>query len=78
MRSVKIFSSYKRHLSQTETFPKMVRRSRENGTFLAEAKFPSRELQMAVNLISLANASSVHAAINISGTNDSTTMFPRL
>ena len=55
MRSVTIFSSYKRHLSQTEMlFPKMVLSLRENVTFLAEPKFASREVQMTVNFISLA------------------------
>lgn len=59
-------------------FPKMVPCLRENEKFLAEAKFVSREVQMAVNLGSLANTSSLHAAINISGSNDSTTTFPHL
>ena len=63
---------------QTETFklfPKMVACLRENATFLAEAKFASREVQMAVNFIFLANAWSLHAAINISGSNVSTTIL---
>lgn len=73
------FLPQKAVLLQTEMlFPKMVPCLHENAKFLAEAKFASRELQMAVNLVSLVNTSSLHAAINISGSNDSTTIFPHL